>query len=104
MPKPINVKDLIKKTKLLGSDVTQFFDAEQDWRDFLATRLDPALLGHVTAIAVKPPRLTIYVESPAWSVRLKYALAEIDPQIRQRDAAITAVQVRVRPGAAAANR
>jgi hypothetical protein len=97
MRKPINVKDLIKKAKLLRSDAAQFFDAEQDWRDFLASQLDPELLGRISAIAAQPPRLTIYAESSAWSARLRYALADLEPRILARDPSIKAVAVRVRP-------
>lgn len=100
MRKPINVKELFNKTKLLGSDAAQFFDAERDWRDLLSAWLDPALLARIAGIAARPPRLTIYAESAAWSARLRYALAEIEPVLRARDPAITRVEVRVRPKAA----
>jgi hypothetical protein len=97
MPKPINVKDLIKKAKLVRSDAAQFSDAERDWREFIATRLDPELLGRISAIAAQPPRLTIYAESSVWSARLRYVLAELEPLIRARDPSIASVVVRVRP-------
>jgi hypothetical protein len=98
MHKVINVKDLIKKTKLIRSDAAQFFDAERNWREFVAARLEPELLGRISAIAAQPPRLTFYADSPAWSARLRYALAELEPAIRARDPSIASVVVRVRPG------
>ncbi len=97
MSKPINVKDLIKKTKLIHSEATHFFDAERDWREFIGGRLEPKLLARITAIAAQPPRLTFYADSPPWSVRLRYALAELEPAIRARDPSIASVVVRVRP-------
>lgn len=97
MSRPINVKELIKKTKLIRSDATHFSDAERNWREFIGGRLEPELLARIAAIAAQPPRLSFYTDSPAWSVRLRYALAELEPAIRARDPSIARVVVRVRP-------
>ena len=102
MAKPINVKDLIQKAKLLRSDAAQFFDISRDWRDFLRGQLPAGLVDRVAEVARDPPDLTVYVESSAWSARLRYALAELEPAIRERDPAITRIVVRVRPAARSA--
>ncbi len=95
--KPTNVKDLIQSTTLLRNAAAQFYDAQRQWQDFLASRLDAALFARIAGIGAAPRRLTIYAESSAWSARLRYALADLEPAIRARDPSITCVEVRVRP-------
>ncbi len=102
MAKPINVKDLIKKTKLLRTEAAQFFDISQDWREFLAGQLPEGLGERLTEVARHPPELTVYVTSAASSARLRYALAELEPLIRERDPAVERIVVRVRPAARSA--
>jgi hypothetical protein len=41
--------------------------------------------------------LVIFSASAAWSARLRYALMELEPQIRAEFPALTAISVRVRP-------
>jgi hypothetical protein len=104
MRKPINVKDLIQKTPLLKKEAAQFFDTERQWRDFLGARLPDGLATRIAGIGSRPPELTIYAESAAWSARLRYALAELEAPIRTQDPAIQTIVVRVKPAAAGAAR
>ena len=43
--------------------------------------------------------LVIFAESAAWSARLRFALAELETQIRAENAAIHSVAVKVLPRA-----
>lgn len=104
MRKPINVKDLIQKTPLLKKEAAQFFDTERQWRDFLDARLPEGLSVRIAGVGSRPPELTIYAESAAWSARLRYALAELDAAIREHDPAIQTVVVKVKPAARTAAR
>jgi hypothetical protein len=96
MRKPINVKELIQKAPLLKKEAAQFFDTERQWLDFLATQLPGALSARIAGIGCRPPELTIYAESAAWSARLRYALAEFEAEIRARNPTIETIVVRVK--------
>jgi hypothetical protein len=104
MRKPINVKELIKKAPLLEKEAAQFFDTERQWLDFLATQLPGALSARIVGIGCRPPELTIYAASAAWSARLRYALAELEAAIRARHPAIETIVVRVKPATSTAAR
>jgi hypothetical protein len=102
MRKPINVKDLIQKAPLLKKEAAQFFDIEQEWRAFLDSRLPEGLAEHIAGVGCHPPELVVYAGSSAWSARLRYALAELEGAIRERNPALQKIVVRVRPAARAA--
>ena len=43
----------------------------------------------ITGTGFEAGTLTVYVESAAWSARLRYALAECLPRLRETDEALT---------------
>jgi hypothetical protein len=65
--------------------------------------LDPALFRRITGTGFEAGTLTVYVESAAWSARLRYALAECLPRLQETETSLSAVGVRLRPRAALAD-
>lgn len=100
---PFNVKDLLAKSGITSKGVAQYADQQGRWSSKLAAALDPGLFQRITGTGFDAGTLTVYVESAAWSARLRYALAECLPRLQQADATLTAVSVRLRPRAAPAD-
>ena len=100
---PFIVKDLLAKAGITSKGITHFAEAQDKWLSRLRDTLDPALLEHVTGTGFDAGILTVYVESAAWSARLRYALAEALPALQASDASIKSVGVRLRPRAAGAD-
>lgn len=76
--------------------------AQQGWSDWLRERLPVELAPHLVTVIPKPLasagraiELVVLADSPAWSVRLRYALSALQPQIQQHDAAVQRTRVRV---------
>jgi hypothetical protein len=97
---PFNVKDLLAKSGITSKGIAQFADQQSRWSSTLADTLDPALFERITGTGFEAGTLTVYVESAAWSARLRYALAECLPRLQEVDATLSAVSVRLRPRAA----
>ena len=71
---------------------------QQDrWRHWLAPRLPVEVIDHITQITADRGELVVYTATAAWCSRLRYALAELETDIRQHDAGIRRIQVRVQP-------
>jgi len=61
------------------------------------SKLPAALAAKVTGVVEREENLVIYAESSAWSARLRYAMAELDDEVRHANPAIKSVDVRVMP-------
>jgi hypothetical protein len=70
---------------------------QSDWQDWLIARLPAELAPHLAQVLKKPAELIVYAENAAWSSRLRYAVAELLPQIQARDAQLQRIAVRIRP-------
>ncbi len=74
---------------------------QQDiWRRRLAERLPSELLAYVTGVVAREGELVVFTVSAAWGVRLRYAIAEVEPQLLAAGGDVTRVVVRVLPGKA----
>jgi hypothetical protein len=51
----------------------------------------------VSGVVERAENLVIFAESAAWAGRLRYALVELDEEIRRENPAIRSVAVRVMP-------
>jgi hypothetical protein len=74
---------------------------QADWRQWLDGRLPPPLAARITGIVERDGALVLYAQSAGWGVRLRYALAELETELRCSHPAISRVAVRVLPRAAA---
>ena len=72
-------------------------NAQQDWLSWLREQLPEELQAAVVNAIPKGRELVIMSGSAAWSTRLRYAMAALEPRIMQRDPLIAKVSVRVAP-------
>lgn len=100
--KPIEIKDLLGKTVLGAKPLQEAGRAQASWREFLRSHFGEELDREVRDVAVRNGELTVYASSPAWSARLRYALAPLINDIRARDPAVKRTSVRIQPAAAKA--
>ena len=67
------------------------------WRSWLEAHLPADFVRRLSGVVERDGTLVIFAESAAWSARLRYAIQELEPQIRASAAGITQVTVRVLP-------
>lgn len=67
------------------------------WRRWLDERLQPPLPARITGVVEREGMLVVFAESASWGVRLRYALAELETELRTTHPEITRVAVRVLP-------
>ena len=92
-----SVKDLLAKLTPNLKRVTDQVSRQDFWRDWLEKHLPAEISGKLTGIVERDGTLVIFAESPAWSARLRFAVQEIEAQIRAAKPGITEVSVRVLP-------
>ncbi|MGH8220690.1 MAG: hypothetical protein ACREUT_19325 [Steroidobacteraceae bacterium] len=68
------------------------------WRGWLAERIAEPLQGRITGVVEREGALVIFTESAGWGVRLRYALAELEAELRRQHPHVSRVIVRVLPG------
>lgn len=95
-PPVSGIKDLLKRQPLLKA-LNNAQLQQDNWRQWLAPQLPAELIHHITQIKADRDELVVYAATAAWCARLRYALAELETDIRQHDAGIRRVQVRVQP-------
>ena len=71
--------------------------AQAEWLAWLQARLPAELRAATVNVIPKGRELIVMGRSAAWSTRLRYALAALEPQIRERSPGIAKLVVRVAP-------
>ena len=94
-----SVKDLLARANPVLAPIASQRAAQSGWRAWLDQRLRSPLAEHVTGVVERDSTLVIFADSAGWSVRLRYAVAEFEPEIRKMHPAIAHVAVRVMPKA-----
>src|SRR5579872_3713499 len=94
-----SVKDLLARGVPVLSQAADQTARQAFWRPWLEARLPPELPPKITGITERDGSLTVFADSPAWSARLRYALQELIPRIREAQPEINEVSVRVLPRA-----
>jgi hypothetical protein len=92
-----SVKDLLAKLTPNLKRVTEQAHRQDFWKDWLEKHLPKEISGKLTGFVERDGILVIFAESPAWSARLRFAVQEIEGQIRAAKPGITEVSVRVFP-------
>jgi Protein of unknown function (DUF721). len=70
---------------------------QRTWQGWLEERLSPELRPRLSGVVERNDTLVVFAESAAWSARLRYALAELEDELRARNPEITRISVRVMP-------
>jgi predicted nucleic acid-binding Zn ribbon protein len=92
-----SVKDLLARSVPVLSQAADQSARQAFWHPWLAARLPPELAPHITGVTERDGSLVVFAASPAWSARLRYALQELSPRVREAQPDITEVTVRVLP-------
>ena len=77
--------------------VTAQASRQSFWNCWLSTHLPPELHPRISGVTERDGTLVIFAETAAWSARLRYALLELEGEIRAADPALTDIEVRVLP-------
>jgi hypothetical protein len=92
-----SVKDMLARRSPVLTRVTDQAARQAVLRDWMKTHLPEYLAGKISGIVERENTLVLFAESAAWSARLRYAVQEIEAQLRAEHPAITAIRVRVLP-------
>jgi hypothetical protein len=69
----------------------------EDWPEWLAARLPAGLGSRVTAVVRRDKHLVLFTASAAWCARLRFAVADLEGAIRERDSSVERIDIRVLP-------
>ncbi|HTX24714.1 MAG TPA: hypothetical protein VMD03_08660 [Steroidobacteraceae bacterium] len=72
---------------------------ERYWRTWLGSRLPGPVCDRITGIIEASGELVIFTQSAGWGVRARYAMSELDAELRGAHPGIGSVSVRVLPKA-----
>jgi len=67
------------------------------WSCWLSERLPAEIAVRVSGVNERAGTLVIFAETAAWSARLRYAVLELESEMRAADRTLIAVKVRVLP-------
>lgn len=95
--KPATAGDLISAR--LPALVQRALSAPEtsEWQVAVMKALGPSLANKVNRCTLDSGRITVVAESPAWAARMRFALAEVEPQLRSLTPDFRELLVRVRP-------
>ena len=92
-----SVKDLLANLTPGLKRVTEKAQRQRYWEPWLEAHLPAEFAGKLTGVVEREGTLVIFAESPAWSARLRFAVRDIEAQIRAAAPSLTAISVRVLP-------
>jgi hypothetical protein len=92
-----SVKDLLARRSPGLMRVTAQSARQNFWSCWLSERLPLELRAKISGISERAGTLVIFAETAAWSARLRYAVLELEHEIRAADPAVVEVRVRVLP-------
>lgn len=67
------------------------------WHVTVMKALGPELVNKVNGITLERGKLTVVADSSAWASRIRYALADIEPTLREVAPEFRELVIRVRP-------
>jgi predicted nucleic acid-binding Zn ribbon protein len=95
---PESVKDLLGRiSRNVVTPVAEQRQAQEGWREWLKNKLPAHIETRITGVVEREGTLTVFAESAAWSARLRLEIAELETQIRERNADIGKLVVKVMP-------
>ena len=94
-----SVKELLARNAAVLTRVTDQAARASFWSSWLCRHLPTDLAPRVSGVVERDGRLVIFAASAGWCTRLRYALKELEPQLRAAFPELAAISVRVRPAA-----
>ena len=93
-----SVKELLKRPGVSPlARLTDQAARQAAWRRWLEARLPSQAALRLSGVVERDDTLVVFTDSSAWSARLRYALAEIEAELRSAHPGIRRVSVRVLP-------
>ena len=92
-----SVKDLLARRAPVLTHVADQLARQNFWHGWLSARLAADIRSRVCGVAERAGTLVIFAETAAWSARLRFAVLELEPDIRAADPELTRIEVRVLP-------
>ncbi len=92
-----SVKELLARTAAGMTRVTDQAARQGFWSGWLLSHLSTDIGPRVSGVVERDGTLVIFATSAAWCARLRYAVQELEPQIRAAAPQLTAIAVRVQP-------
>jgi hypothetical protein len=88
---------ILARSGALLPGLTEQLALQKSWHEWLAARLPAPLPARLAGVVEREGCLTLLAASGAWAARLRYAVKDIEPEIRAHAPQLTAVRVRVMP-------
>ena len=92
-----SVKELLARSAPGLTRVTDQAARQSFWGGWLCRHLPTDLGARVASVVERDGTLVIFAASAAWCARLRYAVQELEPQIRAAAPQLIAIAVRVQP-------
>ena len=92
-----SVKELLARAVPGLTRVTDQSIRQKFWSGWLSEHLPAETAAKISGVTERDGTLVIFAESAAWSARLRFALRDLEREIRLADPAVSTVVVRVLP-------
>jgi hypothetical protein len=92
-----SVKDVLARMVPTLTRVTEQASRQNYWLTWLSQHLPAEIHAHISGVTERQGILVVFAESAAWSARLRYAVLEVEPQLRAAGPELTNIEVRVLP-------
>ncbi len=96
-PRLHSVKELLGRSAPGLTRITDQAAREGFWSGWLCRNLPTEIGARICGVVERDGTLVIFAASAAWCARLRYAVQELEPQIRATAPQLTAIAVRVQP-------
>ena len=94
-----SVKELLARRAPALRQITHQAARQNFWNHWLSLHLPVELRPRISGVTERDGTLVIFAENAAWSARLRYAVVELEPDIRAANPELNRIQVRVLPRA-----
>jgi len=92
-----SVKDLLARVVPTLTRVTEAASRQNYWHKWLSEHLPAEIHARISGVSEQHGILVVFAESPAWSARLRYAVLELEPDMRAAGPELTGIEIRVLP-------
>ena len=92
-----SVKDVLARMVPTLTRVTEQASRQNYWLNWLSQHLPAEIHARISGVTERQGILVVFAESAAWSARLRYAVLEVEPQLRAAGPELTNIEVRVLP-------
>jgi hypothetical protein len=92
-----SVKELLARRAPALTQITQQAARQNFWNHWLSIHLPAELRPRISGVTERDGTLVIFAETAAWSARLRFAVLELEPDMRAATPQLSRIQVRVLP-------